>query len=137
MVAKEILYPRQRIPLYAFAAVILTVVFRLQLIQGVHVLLIDNLPHPLLFSELHKALQRLAEPLPGDGFEDVVERAVADRQATGIHIAGGGDKDDRTVGTCQHRIADKRNPFPVRQVIIQQHQLRSLTLNLRLRVSQR
>ena len=57
MVAKEILYPRQRIPLYAFAAVILTVVFRLQLIQGVHVLLIDNLPHPLLFSELHKALK--------------------------------------------------------------------------------
>jgi hypothetical protein len=67
ILVKQGLHPRQRILLNAFTAVILAVVFRLELIQRINVLLIDNLPDPLLFGELHKAFQRLAEPFQDTG----------------------------------------------------------------------
>ena len=137
LVVKQRLHPRQGIFLNALAAVVLAVVFRLKLIERIDVLLVDNLPDALLFGKLHKPLQRLAEPLPGDGFEDVVERAVADRLAAGVHIAGGSNKNDRAVGAGQHGVIDQRDPFAVGQIVIQQHQLRLFACKLCLGRSQR
>ena len=56
-IGKQGLYARQRILLDPFTAVIQLVVLCLQLIQRIHVLLIDDLPHPLLLGELHKTFQ--------------------------------------------------------------------------------
>ena len=91
--AKQSLHQRQRLLFNALTTAIHAEVLRLQLVERIDVLLIDDFPFPLLIVKLDKALKRLAQPLPGDGLKDIVEGAVADGQAAGFHIAGGGDKD--------------------------------------------
>ncbi len=63
-VAKQSLHQRQRFLFNPLAAAIHAIVLRLQLIEGIDVLLIDDFPLSLLIVELDKALQRLAQPLP-------------------------------------------------------------------------
>ena len=82
--------------------------------RNIDVLLIDDFPFPLLIVKLDKALKRLAQPLPGDGLKDIVEGAVADGQAAGFHIAGGGDKDHRALAGRQRRVGHQRDAFAVR-----------------------
>ena len=110
---KQVLHQRQRFFLNPFAAAIGAKVFRLQLVQRIDVLLIDNLPLPLLVVKLNEALERLAQPFPGDRLQDVVEGPVANGQAAGFHVAGGGNKDNRAVGACQQRVGHQRHPLTV------------------------
>ncbi|MNJ62513.1 hypothetical protein D3C77_583560 [compost metagenome] len=70
----------------------------LQVIQRIDAALVDDLEGALGLHKLHKAFQRIAQPLIGYRFDDVVEGSIADRLATGIHVAGGGDKNHRATG---------------------------------------
>lgn len=62
--AKQTLHQRQRLLFNPLAATIYAIVLRLQLIEGIDVLLIDDFPLTLLIVELDKTLQRLTQPLP-------------------------------------------------------------------------
>lgn len=62
---EQILHQRQRLLLDPFTAAIGAIVLRLQLVQRINVLLIDDFPFSLLIVKLNKTLQRLAQALPG------------------------------------------------------------------------
>ena len=61
---KQALHQRQRFFFNAFTAAIGSVVFSLQLIQRIHVLLVDDFPFALLIVELHEPFKGLAQALP-------------------------------------------------------------------------
>ena len=100
-----------------------------QVKQAIQRMLVDHLHLLHGVDETHKPLQRGVQALEKDGLNQVVKRAAAHGVAARLHIAGGGDKDHRTLIAFQQRVIDELNAFTVREIVVQQDQPRLMLTN--------